>query len=82
MFVVRLLPALMLIPQVYRSVPESLVSNRARGAAVPIMSVLRWHWKLTRYTIVLMTALKPLGGFNRIFAVLAAKGGKPDDAAA
>jgi SHS family lactate transporter-like MFS transporter len=56
MFVVGLLPALMLIPYVYRSVPESPVFNRARGAAAPILSVLRRHWKLTLYTIVLMTA--------------------------
>ena len=56
MFVVGLLPALMLIPYVYRSVPESPVFNRARSATVPILAVLRRHWKLTLYTIILMTA--------------------------
>lgn len=56
MFVVGLLPALMLIPYVYKAVPESPVFDGARSAAVPILSVLRQHWKLTLYTIVLMTA--------------------------
>jgi len=56
MFVVGLLPALMLIPYVYWTVPESPVFDRSRGAAAPILSVLRQHWKLTLYTIVLMTA--------------------------
>lgn len=56
MFVVGLLPALVLIPYVYRTVPESPVFDRARGAATSILTVLRRYWKLTLYTIVLMTA--------------------------
>jgi SHS family lactate transporter-like MFS transporter len=55
MFMVGLIPALMLIPYVYVTVPESPAFDRSLGTA-SIFSVLRRHWKLTLYTIILMTA--------------------------
>jgi SHS family lactate transporter-like MFS transporter len=57
MFVVGLLPAMALIPYVYARVPESPVYDRTATDEGRTMNVLRRHWRLTLYTIVLMTAL-------------------------
>ncbi|HWJ69212.1 MAG TPA: MFS transporter [Sphingobium sp.] len=56
MFVVGILPAMMLIPYVHFKVEESPVFHRAKDGAVSIFAVLREHWKLALYAIMLMTA--------------------------
>lgn len=57
MFMVGLLPALLLIPYVYAKVPESPVFTRSPARRSSTFSVLRQHWKLTLYAIILMTAM-------------------------
>jgi MFS transporter, SHS family, lactate transporter len=57
MFVVGLLPALILIPYVYAKVPESPAFDRSRRQASSTFAILRRHWRLTLYAIVLMTAM-------------------------
>lgn len=57
MFMVGLLPALILIPYVRAKVPESPVFEHSRQAGSSTFAILRRHWKLTLYAIVLMTAM-------------------------
>jgi MFS transporter, SHS family, lactate transporter len=56
MFMVGLLPALILIPYVYAKVPESPAFGRSIKPE-STFAILRRHWKLTLYAIVLMTAM-------------------------
>jgi SHS family lactate transporter-like MFS transporter len=56
MFMVGLLPALILIPYIYARVPESPVFGRSIKPE-STFAILRRHWKLTLYAIVLMTAM-------------------------
>lgn len=55
MFMVGIIPALLLIPYVYATVPES-PSFRLRKANTSTFEILRSHWKLALYAIILMTA--------------------------
>jgi len=58
MFMTGILPALLLIPYVYAKVPESPAFDSASSLSKPsIFSILRRHWKLTTYAIILMTAM-------------------------
>ena len=57
MFMVGLLPALLLIPYVRAKVPESPVFDRSHPRASSTFAILRRHWKLTVYAILLMTAM-------------------------
>jgi SHS family lactate transporter-like MFS transporter len=56
MFAVGLLPSLALIPYLYAKVPESPEFDRSR-VHQSTLSILKRHWKLTLYAIVLMTAM-------------------------
>jgi SHS family lactate transporter-like MFS transporter len=56
MFMIAILPALLLIPFVYSSVPESPAFAKAGTRRVSTWDVLRSHGKLALYAIVLMTA--------------------------
>jgi SHS family lactate transporter-like MFS transporter len=56
MFVVGLLPSLALIPYIYAKVPESPVFARAAAKEGGTLAVLRQHWKLAIYAVILMTA--------------------------
>lgn len=55
MFMVGIIPALLLIPYVYATVPES-PSFRLKKANTSTFEILRSHWKLALYAIILMTA--------------------------
>ena len=55
MFVLGLLPAL-LVFFIRRHVPESPGWNRERGRSQSVPALLRAHWRLALYAIVLMTA--------------------------
>jgi SHS family lactate transporter-like MFS transporter len=57
MFVVGLLPAMMLIPYVRAKVPESPVFDASRKLRPSTATILKRHWKLTLYAIILMTAM-------------------------
>lgn len=57
MFVVGILPAMALIPYVYAQVPESPAFGRSKAGKPSLAAILRRHWKLTLYAIVLMTAM-------------------------
>jgi SHS family lactate transporter-like MFS transporter len=57
MFMVGIIPALLLIPYVYFKVPESPVFDASPASQRSTFSVLRVHWKLTLYAILLATAL-------------------------
>ena len=56
MFLAGIIPALLLIPYVYSAVPESPSFDRTRATANTTFAILRDHWKLALYAIVLMTA--------------------------
>lgn len=55
MFMVGLLPALLIL-YIRSKVPESPTFNREKAASLSIFDVLRRHWKLALYAILLMTA--------------------------
>jgi SHS family lactate transporter-like MFS transporter len=55
MFMVGILPALLLIPYVYMAVPESPSFHKKKPTA-STLEILRDHWKLAAYAILLMTA--------------------------
>ena len=55
MFMVGVLPALLVL-YIRRSVPESPSWNRAAAAGGDTLTVLKSHWRLGIYAIVLMTA--------------------------
>ena len=55
MFLLGLLPALLVV-YIRRHVPESPGWNRERAQSRPLIEVLRQHWRLALYAIVLMTA--------------------------
>ncbi len=57
MFAVGLLPAMMLIPYVNAKVPESPAFDLSRRQRPSIVAILRKHWKLTLYAIILMTGM-------------------------
>jgi SHS family lactate transporter-like MFS transporter len=57
MFMVGIIPALLLIPYIYFKVPESPVFDRNPANKVSTAGVLRIHWKLMLYAILLATAL-------------------------
>jgi MFS transporter, SHS family, lactate transporter len=58
MFMTGILPALLLIPYVYAKVPESPAFDRSSSLRKPsTFSILRRHWRLTTYAIILMTAM-------------------------
>lgn len=56
MFVVGIIPSMLLILYVYWTVPESPSFGKVKKADRPRPSVLRDHWRLALYAIVLMTA--------------------------
>ncbi|MES2255372.1 MAG: MFS transporter [Pseudomonadota bacterium] len=56
MFMVGIIPALLLIPYVYAKVPESPSFNKDRSGKSSTIAVLRDHWKLALYAVILMTA--------------------------
>ena len=56
MFMVGILPALLLIPYIYTMVSESPVYDRALALQSSTFGVLRRHWRLALYAIILMTA--------------------------
>ena len=56
MFMVGIIPALLLIPYVYFKVPESPSFHQKRDGKGSTLEVLRNHWRLAVYAIVLMTA--------------------------
>jgi len=55
MFMIGIVPALLIL-YIRRSVPESPGWNRERTSAATILNVLRRHWQLALYAILLMTA--------------------------
>lgn len=55
MFMVGIIPAILLIPYVYATVPES-PSFHLKKASASTFEILRSHWKLALYAIILMTA--------------------------
>ena len=55
MFMVGVIPALLIL-YIRRHVPESPGWDRAHAATATTFSVLRKHWKLALYAVVLMTA--------------------------
>ena len=55
MFMVGLVPALLIL-YIRRHVPESPGWSRDRARATTVIQVLRTHWKLALYAVVLMTA--------------------------
>jgi SHS family lactate transporter-like MFS transporter len=57
MFMVGIVPAMLLIPYVYAWVPESPAFAHAPRVKPSTFAILRRHWKLTLYAIVLMTAM-------------------------
>jgi MFS transporter, SHS family, lactate transporter len=56
MFMVGIIPSLLLIPYVYAKVPESPSFNRDRSGNSSTIAILRDHWKLALYAVILMTA--------------------------
>ena len=56
MFMVGIIPALALIPYVYAKVPESPAFDRMAAREGGTLTVLRKHWKLALYAMLLMTA--------------------------
>jgi SHS family lactate transporter-like MFS transporter len=58
MFMVGVIPAAMLILYMYAAVPESRAFDRHSARASSTLSVLRSHWKIALFAIILMT------GFN------------------
>jgi SHS family lactate transporter-like MFS transporter len=57
MFMAGILPAMLLIPYVYAKVPESPAFDRSPKHRSSTFAILRQHWKLTLYAIILMTAM-------------------------
>jgi len=55
MFMIGIVPALLIL-YIRRSVPESPGWNRERTSAATILNVLKRHWQLALYAILLMTA--------------------------
>jgi SHS family lactate transporter-like MFS transporter len=55
MFMIGILPALLIL-YIRRNVPESPGWNRERTSPAAILNVLRSHWQLALYAILLMTA--------------------------
>src|SRR6267378_5149758 len=55
MFMVGVLPALLVL-YIRRNVPESPSWNRAAAAQGDTLTILKSHWRLGIYAIVLMTA--------------------------
>ena len=55
-FLVGLLPSLLLIPYVYFAVEESPIYKETKAVSVSIFTMLRQHWKVSLYCIILMTA--------------------------
>jgi SHS family lactate transporter-like MFS transporter len=55
-FLVGFVPSLALIPYIWLAVKESPVFDRVKARSHSILSVLRSHWKLTLYAVVMMTA--------------------------
>jgi len=55
MFMVGIIPAILLIPYVYATVPES-PSFHLKKARASTFEILRSHWKLALYAVILMTA--------------------------
>ncbi len=55
MFMVGVAPALLIL-YIRSNVPESPAFNREKAVSVRIVDVLRKHWKLALYAMVLMTA--------------------------
>src|SRR4051812_10226043 len=55
MFMVGIVPAFLLIPYVWATVPESPLFNRAKAKGSSIFKVLREHWRLTLYVVLMMT---------------------------
>jgi len=55
MFMVGIIPAILLIPYVYATVPES-PSFHLKKASASTFEILRSHWKLALYAVILMTA--------------------------
>jgi len=55
MFMVGIVPAFALIPYIWAAVPESPVFNRAKAKGSSIFKVLREHWRLTLYIVLMMT---------------------------
>lgn len=56
MFMVGIVPALLLIPYVYFQVPESPSFHSKAKAGGSTIEILKSHWKLALYAIILMTA--------------------------
>jgi len=56
LFMAGIVPAALLIPYVRATVPESPIFARADRVRVPLGAVLRRHWKLALYAVILMTA--------------------------
>jgi MFS transporter, SHS family, lactate transporter len=54
MFMLGIVPAIVLIPYVYFKVPESPVYKDAAAPKMSTMALLRSHWKLTLYAVLLM----------------------------
>jgi SHS family lactate transporter-like MFS transporter len=55
MFMVGIVPSFLLIPYIWATVPESPIFNRVAAAKSNIFKVLREHWRLTLYTVLMMT---------------------------
>lgn len=56
MFLVGFIPSLILIPYIWFTVQESPVFDKAKAKAQSIFQVLREHWKLSLYAIIMLTA--------------------------
>ncbi len=56
MFMVGIIPSLLLIPYVYATVSESPGFQHVARAKASTLAILRTHWKLVVYAIILMTA--------------------------
>jgi MFS transporter, SHS family, lactate transporter len=54
MFMLGILPAMVLIPYVYFKVPESPAFKDAAAPKMSTIALLRSHWKLTLYAVLLM----------------------------
>ena len=54
MFMLGILPAMVLIPYVYFKVPESPVFKDAAAPKTSTIALLRSHWKLALYAVLLM----------------------------
>ena len=56
MFLVGFIPSLLLIPYIWATVQESPVFDKVKAKSQSIFQVLREHWKLSLYAIIMMTA--------------------------